>query len=86
MHEAISLQRRSTAATGRDGFCLNFRLRMPMLEPAGHLERAHYMAVIQIGGLVVVAFLVVSLFVLRKRGTPSAATRSTGTTRRSSGV
>jgi hypothetical protein len=44
------------------------------------------MAVIQIGGLVVVAFLVVSLFVLRKRGTPSAATRSTGTTRRSSGV
>jgi hypothetical protein len=59
---------------------------MPMLEPAGHLERAHYMAVIQIGGLVVVVLLVASLFVLRKRGTPSNASRSTAATRRSSGV
>lgn len=45
------------------------------------------MGVIQIGGLVVVAFLVGSLVMLRKRGSsPAPARRSTATTRRSSGV
>jgi hypothetical protein len=77
---------RSPQRPGETAFGLNFFPRMPMLEPAGHLERVHYMAVIQIGGLVVVVLLVASLFVLRKRGTPSNASRSTATTRRSSGV
>ncbi len=45
------------------------------------------MGVVQIGGLVVVAFLVVSLFVLRRRGgSQGTASRSTVTARKSSGV
>jgi hypothetical protein len=45
------------------------------------------MGVVQIGGLVVVVFLVVSLFVLRKRGASAPTpTRSTAGARRSSGV
>ncbi|MBV8949962.1 MAG: hypothetical protein JOZ99_03740 [Actinobacteria bacterium] len=45
------------------------------------------MGVLQIGGLVVVAFLVGSLFVLRRRGaSPAPARRSTVTARKSSGV